>query len=34
MVTDDKRNSAKVTISNVYQSNGVILVIDKVLMPK
>jgi uncharacterized surface protein with fasciclin (FAS1) repeats len=34
MVTDDKGGSAKVTISNVYQSNGVILVIDKVLMPK
>src|ERR1700691_4371730 len=34
LVTDDKGNSAKVTISNVYQSNGVILVIDKVLMPK
>jgi uncharacterized surface protein with fasciclin (FAS1) repeats len=33
-VTDDKGGSAKVTISNVYQSNGVILVIDKVLMPK
>jgi uncharacterized surface protein with fasciclin (FAS1) repeats len=33
-VTDEKGNSANVTISNVYQSNGVILVIDKVLMPK
>ena len=32
-VTDDKGNSAKVTIANVYQSNGVILVVDKVLMP-
>jgi uncharacterized surface protein with fasciclin (FAS1) repeats len=32
-VTDDKGNSAKVTIPNVYQSNGVILVVDKVLMP-
>ncbi len=33
-VTDAKGNSAKVTIANVYQSNGVIHVIDKVLMPK
>ena len=32
-VTDDKGNTAKVTIADVYQSNGVILVIDKVLMP-
>ena len=32
-VTDDKGNSAKITIPNVYQSNGVILVVDKVLMP-
>lgn len=33
MVTDDKGNTAKVTIADVYQSNGVIQVIDKVLMP-
>ena len=33
MVTDDKGNMANVTIANVYQSNGVILVVDKVLMP-
>jgi uncharacterized surface protein with fasciclin (FAS1) repeats len=33
MVTDAKGNSAKVTIPDVYQSNGVIHVIDKVLMP-
>jgi uncharacterized surface protein with fasciclin (FAS1) repeats len=33
MVTDDKGNSAKITIADVYQSNGVIMVIDKVLMP-
>jgi uncharacterized surface protein with fasciclin (FAS1) repeats len=33
MVTDAKGNTAKVTISNVMQSNGVIMVIDKVLMP-
>lgn len=32
-VTDDKGNTANVTIPDVYQSNGVILVVDKVLMP-
>ena len=32
-VTDAKGNTAKVTIANVYQSNGVIHVIDKVLLP-
>jgi uncharacterized surface protein with fasciclin (FAS1) repeats len=32
-VTDDKGNTAQVTIPNVYQSNGVIMVVDKVLMP-
>jgi uncharacterized surface protein with fasciclin (FAS1) repeats len=32
-VTDSKGNTAMVTIANVYQSNGVILVVDKVLMP-
>ena len=32
-VTDEKGNTAKVTIANVYQSNGVIMVVDKVLMP-
>ena len=32
-VTDDKGNTARITIANVYQSNGVILVVDKVLMP-
>lgn len=32
-VTDSKGGSAKVTIANVYQSNGVIHVIDKVLLP-
>lgn len=32
-VTDDKGNTANVTIANVKQSNGVIYVIDKVLMP-
>lgn len=33
MVTDSKGNTAKVMIANVYQSNGVIQVVDKVLMP-
>jgi uncharacterized surface protein with fasciclin (FAS1) repeats len=32
-VTDDKGDMAKVTIADVYQSNGVILVVNKVLMP-
>ena len=33
LLTDEKGNMSKVTISNVYQSNGVIHVIDTVLMP-
>jgi uncharacterized surface protein with fasciclin (FAS1) repeats len=33
MVTDAKGNMANVTIADVYQSNGVIFVVDKVLMP-
>ena len=33
-VTDEKGGVAKVTIADVYQSNGVIHVIDTVLMPK
>ena len=33
-VTDEKGGSAKVTIADVYQSNGVIHVVDKVLLPK
>lgn len=33
MVTDEKGGVAKVTIANVQQSNGVIHVIDKVLLP-
>jgi uncharacterized surface protein with fasciclin (FAS1) repeats len=32
-VTDEKGNTARVTIPNVYQSNGVIMVVNKVLMP-
>jgi uncharacterized surface protein with fasciclin (FAS1) repeats len=31
-VTDAKGNAARITIADVYQSNGVILVVDKVLM--
>lgn len=34
VLTDEKGGSATVTIKNVYQSNGVIHVIDTVLMPK
>jgi uncharacterized surface protein with fasciclin (FAS1) repeats len=33
ILTDEKGGTAKVTISNVYQSNGVIHVIDSVLQP-
>ena len=33
-VTDEKGGSAKVTIADVYPSNGVIHVVDKVLLPK
>ena len=32
-VTDEKGDTAAVTIANVYQSNGVIMVVDKVLLP-
>jgi uncharacterized surface protein with fasciclin (FAS1) repeats len=32
-VGDQKGNTARVTIPDVYQSNGVIMVIDKVMMP-
>jgi len=32
-VTDTKGNVANVTVANVYQSNGVIHVVDTVLMP-
>ncbi|MEP9386419.1 fasciclin domain-containing protein [Mesorhizobium sp. KR9-304] len=34
MLTDENGNVANVTIANVEQSNGVIHVIDKVLLPK
>jgi len=33
-VTDENGGTAKVTIADVYQSNGVIHVVDKVLLPK
>jgi uncharacterized surface protein with fasciclin (FAS1) repeats len=33
-VTDEKGGSANVTIADVFQSNGVIHVVDKVLLPK
>ena len=33
MLTDDKGGMAAITIPNVYQSNGVIQVIDAVLIP-
>ena len=34
MVMDESGNSAKITIKDVYQSNGVIHVVDTVLLPK
>jgi uncharacterized surface protein with fasciclin (FAS1) repeats len=33
LLTDEKGGTATITIPNVYQSNGVIHVIDAVLMP-
>ena len=33
-VTDEKGGAAQVTIADVYQSNGVIHVVDKVLLPR
>lgn len=33
LITDEKGNTAAVTIPDVYQSNGVIMVVGKVLMP-
>ena len=32
-VTDEKGGTARITIADVYQSNGVIQVVDKVLIP-
>ena len=34
MITDEKGGAATVTIADVYQSNGVIHVVDRVLLPK
>jgi uncharacterized surface protein with fasciclin (FAS1) repeats len=34
MVMDESGGTATVTIADVYQSNGVIHVVDKVLLPK
>ena len=34
MITDDGGSSARITIADVNQSNGVIHVVDKVLLPK
>ena len=34
MITDEKGGMAHVTTADVYQSNGVIHVVDKVLLPK
>ena len=34
MLMDEKGGTSTVTIANVYQSNGVIHVVDKVLLPK
>lgn len=34
ILTDEKGSTAEVTISNVYQSNGVIHVIDSVVLPE
>jgi uncharacterized surface protein with fasciclin (FAS1) repeats len=34
MITDEKGGTATVTIADVVQSNGVIHVVDKVLLPK
>jgi uncharacterized surface protein with fasciclin (FAS1) repeats len=33
-VTDSKGGTAKITITNVNQSNGVIHVVDRVLLPQ
>ena len=34
MITDEKGGMSTVTIADVYQSNGVIHVVDKVMLPK
>ena len=33
MLTDEKGGQSKVTIANVYQKNGVIHVVDSVVLP-
>ena len=33
LITDEKGDTARISTANVFQSNGVIQVIDKVLMP-
>ena len=33
IITDEKGDAARITIGNVYQSNGVINVVNKVLLP-
>ena len=33
-ITDAKGNTARITITNVNQSNGVIHVVDRVLLPQ
>lgn len=32
-LTDEKGNTARITIPDVYQSNGIVMVVNKVLMP-
>ena len=34
VIADEKGGQSRVTIANVYQSNGVIHVVDSVLLPK
>jgi uncharacterized surface protein with fasciclin (FAS1) repeats len=34
ILRDEKGGTSRVTIANVYQSNGVIHVVDSVLLPK
>lgn len=34
IITDEKGGAAQVTIADVYQSNGVIHVVNKVMLPQ
>jgi uncharacterized surface protein with fasciclin (FAS1) repeats len=34
VISDEKGGQSRVTIANVYQSNGVIHIVDSVLLPK